>query len=203
MGAPCLRLRQRRRTGRTRPLRLLIRGSGARVGLGALIVQSEVTLAPALGDSECRLHQPASREDPCLGPLAEARSPAERGPGSGDPRREGNRRSSSHAGRAVSHRDRKRVGRRLSDIHGGTRAGVGWALDRRGAAVAGDARLRCFTGGGNGAGKALALRVLGRLPQCAEQGWPDFVFAFHDADVIGPRMLERIARHTGLAPEDL
>jgi len=35
------------------------------------------------------------------------------------------------------------------------------------------------------------------------EGWPDFVFAFHDADEIGPRMLERIARHTGLAPEDL
>ena len=35
------------------------------------------------------------------------------------------------------------------------------------------------------------------------QGWPDFVFAFHDADEIGPRMLARISRHTGLAPSDL
>ena len=35
------------------------------------------------------------------------------------------------------------------------------------------------------------------------QGWPDFVFAFHDQDEIGPKMLSRIARHTGLAPEDL
>jgi predicted RNA binding protein YcfA (HicA-like mRNA interferase family) len=35
------------------------------------------------------------------------------------------------------------------------------------------------------------------------QGWPDFVFAFHDAEEIGPRMLARIARHTGLAPSDL
>ncbi|MGO9742373.1 MAG: type II toxin-antitoxin system HicA family toxin [Roseiarcus sp.] len=34
-------------------------------------------------------------------------------------------------------------------------------------------------------------------------GWPDLVFAFHDADEIGPRMLERIARRSGLAPEDL
>ena len=33
--------------------------------------------------------------------------------------------------------------------------------------------------------------------------WPDFVFAFHDADEIGPRMLARIARRTGLTPEDL
>jgi hypothetical protein len=37
----------------------------------------------------------------------------------------------------------------------------------------------------------------------SREGWPDFVLAFHDADEIGPRMLERIARHTGLAPEDL
>jgi predicted RNA binding protein YcfA (HicA-like mRNA interferase family) len=34
-------------------------------------------------------------------------------------------------------------------------------------------------------------------------GWPDYVFAFHEGDEIGPRMLARIARHTGLAPEDL
>ncbi len=34
-------------------------------------------------------------------------------------------------------------------------------------------------------------------------GWPDFVFAFHDNDEIGPRMLARIAKHTGLKPEDL
>ena len=33
-------------------------------------------------------------------------------------------------------------------------------------------------------------------------GWPDFVFAFHDGDEIGPRMLARIAKHTGLTPED-
>ena len=34
-------------------------------------------------------------------------------------------------------------------------------------------------------------------------GWPDFVFAFHDGEEIGPRMLARIARHTGLKPHDL
>src|SRR5580704_12422256 len=32
---------------------------------------------------------------------------------------------------------------------------------------------------------------------------PDYVFAFHDGDEIGPRMLARIARHTGLTPNDL
>jgi predicted RNA binding protein YcfA (HicA-like mRNA interferase family) len=37
----------------------------------------------------------------------------------------------------------------------------------------------------------------------ARPGWPDFVFAFHDGEEIGPRMLARIARHTGLRPDDL
>jgi predicted RNA binding protein YcfA (HicA-like mRNA interferase family) len=34
-------------------------------------------------------------------------------------------------------------------------------------------------------------------------GWPDMVFAFHDREEIGPRMLARIAKHSGLRPEDL
>ena len=34
-------------------------------------------------------------------------------------------------------------------------------------------------------------------------GWPDFVFAFHEGEEIGPRMLARIAKHTGLTPDDL
>ena len=37
----------------------------------------------------------------------------------------------------------------------------------------------------------------------ARVGWPDYTFAFHDGDEIGPRMLSRIAKHTGLRPEDL
>jgi predicted RNA binding protein YcfA (HicA-like mRNA interferase family) len=40
-------------------------------------------------------------------------------------------------------------------------------------------------------------RVLQRV------GFPDYVFAFHDGDEIGPKMLARIARHTGLTPNDL
>ena len=34
-------------------------------------------------------------------------------------------------------------------------------------------------------------------------GFADFVFAFHDRDEIGPRMLARIAKHTGLRVDDL
>ena len=37
----------------------------------------------------------------------------------------------------------------------------------------------------------------------ARPGWPDFVFAFHDGEEIGPRMLARIAKRTGLTPGDL
>lgn len=35
------------------------------------------------------------------------------------------------------------------------------------------------------------------------EGWADVVFAFHDNEEIGPRMLARIAKHTGLKPLDL
>jgi len=37
----------------------------------------------------------------------------------------------------------------------------------------------------------------------AKAGRPNFVFAFHDSEEIGPKMLARVARHTGLRPEDL
>ncbi len=37
----------------------------------------------------------------------------------------------------------------------------------------------------------------------ARSGWPDFVFAFHEGEEVGPRMLSRIAKRTGLTPNDL
>lgn len=46
-------------------------------------------------------------------------------------------------------------------------------------------------------------RQSGSHKTLGRDGWPDFVFAFHDGDEIGPRMLARIAKHTGLAPDDL
>jgi len=33
--------------------------------------------------------------------------------------------------------------------------------------------------------------------------WPDYVFSFHDSEEIGPRMLARISKKTGLIPDDL
>jgi predicted RNA binding protein YcfA (HicA-like mRNA interferase family) len=46
-------------------------------------------------------------------------------------------------------------------------------------------------------------RTTGSHRVLARDGWPDVVFAFHDGDEIGPRMLARIARSTGLTPRDL
>ena len=37
----------------------------------------------------------------------------------------------------------------------------------------------------------------------SKAGWPDVVFAFHEEEEIGPKMLVRIARRTGLTPDDL
>ena len=46
-------------------------------------------------------------------------------------------------------------------------------------------------------------RQSGSHKTLARNGWPDFVFAFHDGDEIGPKMLARVAKHTGLSPKDL
>ena len=46
-------------------------------------------------------------------------------------------------------------------------------------------------------------RQTGSHRTLAREGWQNFVFAFHDGEELGPRMLARIAKHTGLTPEDL
>ena len=46
-------------------------------------------------------------------------------------------------------------------------------------------------------------RASGSHKTLARDNWPDFVFAFHDDEEIGPRMLARIAKRTGLMPDDL
>lgn len=45
-------------------------------------------------------------------------------------------------------------------------------------------------------------RQTGSHKVLSKAGHPDFVFAFHDRDEIGPQMLARIAKHTGLTPDD-
>ena len=49
------------------------------------------------------------------------------------------------------------------------------------------------------------IKRQGRGSHCVleREGWPNYVFAFHENEEIGPKMLSRIARHTGLTPEDL
>ena len=46
-------------------------------------------------------------------------------------------------------------------------------------------------------------RQTGSHRTLARIGWSDAVFAFHDGEEIGPKMLARLAKHTGLTPEDL
>jgi len=62
------------------------------------------------------------------------------------------------------------------------------------------------------AGRALAalLRVGWQVKRrsgshivLSRDGRPDYVWAFHNREEIGPRILARIAKKTGLRPEDL
>lgn len=46
-------------------------------------------------------------------------------------------------------------------------------------------------------------RTSGSHTTLSRPDWPAYVWAFQDGDEIGPRMLARIAKHTGLRPEDL
>ena len=46
-------------------------------------------------------------------------------------------------------------------------------------------------------------RQTGSHRTLSRSGWPDYTFAFHDTEEVGPRMLARVAKHTGLKPEDL
>ena len=46
-------------------------------------------------------------------------------------------------------------------------------------------------------------RQTGSHKTLSRPDWPDFVFAFHPADEVGPKMLVRISKHTGLTPADL
>ncbi len=46
-------------------------------------------------------------------------------------------------------------------------------------------------------------RESGSHKTLAREGWPNYVFAFHNNEEIGPIMLARMAKKTGLKPEDL
>ena len=63
-------------------------------------------------------------------------------------------------------------------------------------------KARCLLGALIGIGWKVK-RQSGSHRTLAREGWPDVVFAFHDGEEIGPRMLARMAKHTGITPEDL
>jgi len=46
-------------------------------------------------------------------------------------------------------------------------------------------------------------RQVGSHQLLERPGWSNFVFAFHEREEIGPKMLARIAKKTGLRPDDL
>jgi predicted RNA binding protein YcfA (HicA-like mRNA interferase family) len=46
-------------------------------------------------------------------------------------------------------------------------------------------------------------RTSGSHKVLSRPGFPDYAFAFHDIEEIGPRMLARLAKRTGLKPEHL
>ena len=48
-----------------------------------------------------------------------------------------------------------------------------------------------------------ALLRIGWTIKRESRGSPHVVFAFHDREEIGPRMLARISKQTGLTPDDL
>ena len=46
-------------------------------------------------------------------------------------------------------------------------------------------------------------RERGSHKTLTRSGWPNYVFAYHDGEEIGPTILARLAKHTGLTPSDL
>jgi len=66
--------------------------------------------------------------------------------------------------------------------------------------------LACNQGAAGAGGLRLGWRIKrtsGSHRTLARDGWPDVTFAFHDEEELGPRMLARLAKHTGLTPQDL
>ncbi len=47
------------------------------------------------------------------------------------------------------------------------------------------------------------LRHTGSHRRLVREGWAPYTWAFHEGDELGPRMLARIAKKTGLMPDDL
>jgi predicted RNA binding protein YcfA (HicA-like mRNA interferase family) len=46
-------------------------------------------------------------------------------------------------------------------------------------------------------------KQVGSHKKLTRLGYPNFTFCFHDGDEIGPAALSKIAKETGLSPDDL
>jgi len=46
-------------------------------------------------------------------------------------------------------------------------------------------------------------RTVGSHRILKRDGWPDYPFSFHDSEELGPAMLSRISKKTGLTAQDL
>ncbi len=47
------------------------------------------------------------------------------------------------------------------------------------------------------------VRQSGSHRTLQRDGYPDYTWAFHDGDEIGPKMMAKIAKKTGLIPSDI
>ena len=52
-------------------------------------------------------------------------------------------------------------------------------------------------------GWSVKRQVHGSHRILSRPSWQNYTFSFHDREEIGPRMLARIAKRTGLTPRDL
>jgi predicted RNA binding protein YcfA (HicA-like mRNA interferase family) len=46
-------------------------------------------------------------------------------------------------------------------------------------------------------------RTSGSHKTLSKEGWLNVIFAYHDNEELGPKILARIAKETGLRPDDL
>ena len=49
----------------------------------------------------------------------------------------------------------------------------------------------------------VVIRTSGSHKTLRREGWPQYRFAYHDKEELGPVILAEIAKHTGLRPSDL
>lgn len=49
----------------------------------------------------------------------------------------------------------------------------------------------------------MAARTVGSHKIMKKEGWADYPFSFHDSEELGPAILAKVVKRTGLKPKDL